>query len=94
LCIDAVKAMSESTGYYPAFDAMLMKRFESEISPRVPVTVVFGDSDNTLPATTCQEKSLVPTHARWVILPATGHAPMWDSVPEVVSEILITSGRR
>lgn len=94
LCIDAVKAMSESTGYYPVFDGMLMKRFESEISPSIPVTVIFGDSDNTLPATTCQERSLVPGHSRWVILPATGHAPMWDSVPEVVAEILTTAGRR
>ena len=92
LCMDAVKAMSESTGYYPVFDGMLMKRFESEIDSRIPVTIVFGDSDNTLPATTCQERSLVPSHARWVILPATGHAPMWDSVPEVVAEVLATSG--
>jgi pimeloyl-ACP methyl ester carboxylesterase len=91
LCIDAVRAMSESTGYYPAFDGMLMKRFDGEISQAIPTTIIFGDSDNTLPEKTCQERSLAPAHARWVILPETGHAPMWDSVDEVVAEILITA---
>jgi len=93
LCMDAVRAMTESEGYYPAFDGMLMKRFESDISSKIPVTIIFGDSDNTLPAQSCQERSLAPDHARWVTLAETGHAPMWDSVPEVMAEILMTSGK-
>lgn len=93
LCMDAVRAMTDSTGYYPAFDGMLMKRFESEISPDIPVTIIFGDSDNTLPARSCQERSLAPDHARWLTLAETGHAPMWDSVGEVFAEILATSGK-
>jgi pimeloyl-ACP methyl ester carboxylesterase len=93
LCMDAVRAMTDSAGYYPAFDGMLMKRFESEISPKIPVTIVFGDSDNTLPAQSCQERSLAPQHARWVTLAECGHAPMWDSVPEVMAEILLTTGQ-
>lgn len=91
LCMDAVRAMTDSEGYYPAFDGMLMKRFESEIPDSIPVTIIFGDSDNTLPAQSCQERSLAPEHARWVTLAETGHAPMWDSVPEVVAEILMTA---
>lgn len=93
LCMDAVRAMTDSTGYYPAFDGMLMKRFESEIRPTIPTTIIFGDSDNTLPARSCQERSLAPDHARWVTLAATGHAPMWDSVNEVMAEILSTTGK-
>ena len=90
-CMDAVRAMTDSDGYYPAFDGMLMKRFESEIPGSIPVTIIFGDSDNTLPAQSCQERSLAPSHARWVTLSATGHAPMWDSVDEVIAEIRLTT---
>jgi len=91
LSIDAVKAISQSEGYYPLFDGMLMKRFDGVVDSSIPVTILFGDSDNTLPAKTCQEKSLAPQHARWVILPNSGHAPMWDSVDEVIEEILLIS---
>ena len=93
LCMDAVRAMTDSVGYYPAFDGMLMKRFESEIPTTIPTTIIFGDSDNTLPARSCQERSLAPDHARWVTLAATGHAPMWDSVDEVMAEILATTSK-
>lgn len=91
LCMDAVRAMTDSEGYYPAFDGMLMKRFESEIPSSIPVTIVFGDSDTTLPAQSCQERSLAPSHARWVTLAESGHAPMWDSVLEVFAEIVMTA---
>lgn len=93
LAMDAVRAMTDSTGYYPAFDGMLMKRFESDLPPSIPVTIIFGDSDNTLPAQSCQERSLAPRHARWVTLAESGHAPMWDSVPEVFAEIVMTATR-
>ena len=69
-----------------------MKRFDSSISDEIPVTIIFGDTDRTLPATTCQEKSLAPSHARWIIFPETGHAPMWDSPIDVVDEIKKTTG--
>lgn len=93
ICIDAAKAMGTSRGYFPAWDAMLGKRFDKEISPQVPVTILFGDSDNTLPARYSQERSLVPAHSRWVVLSASGHAPMWDRAPEVIAEILETTSR-
>lgn len=94
LCLDATIAMSKADGYYPAWDGMLMKRFDGIIPSEIPVTVIFGDSDRTLPATTCQERSVAPNHARWIIFPDTGHAPMWDSPTDVVAAIKETSGIR
>jgi pimeloyl-ACP methyl ester carboxylesterase len=55
------------------------------------VTIIFGDSDKTLPLNTSQERSLAPSHARWVVLSESGHAPMWDHPDEVIQEILITA---
>jgi pimeloyl-ACP methyl ester carboxylesterase len=87
LCLDATLAMSTAEGYYPAWDGMLMKRFDSNIPETIPVTIIFGDTDRTLPATTCQERSVAPSHAKWIIFPNTGHAPMWDSPIDVIDEI-------
>jgi pimeloyl-ACP methyl ester carboxylesterase len=87
ICLDATNAMAKSQGYFPAWDALLGKRFDKKISDDIPVTIIFGDSDRTLPEKTCQEQSLAPTHAKWIVLPNTGHAPMWDSVEAVLAEI-------
>jgi len=92
LCLDAVIAMSSAQGYYPAWDGMLLKRFDRHIPESIPVTIIFGDSDRTLPETSCQEKSLAPKHARWIIFPETGHAPMWDSPYDVIDEIRKAAG--
>ncbi|MFM8627744.1 MAG: alpha/beta fold hydrolase [Candidatus Nanopelagicus sp.] len=91
ICLDATNAMASSTGYFPAWDALLGKRFDKQIDRQIPITIVFGDSDHTLPAKTCQERSLAPSHAKWVVLPDTGHAPMWDSPTEVLAEITQTA---
>lgn len=92
LCMDATSAMATAAGYYPAWDALLQKRFDKEVPESIPVTVIFGDSDRTLPAATCQERSLVPSHANWKIFSECGHAPMWDHPTEVVQEIILTTG--
>ena len=92
LCLDATIAMASSTGYYPAWEALLAKRFDEKIEPSIPVTIIFGDSDRTLPAETCQARSLVPPHAKWVTLAQSGHAPMWDHPDEVLELISITTG--
>jgi len=42
---------------------------------------------------TCQERSLAPKHARWLILSECGHAPMWDAPEDVSSEIFSTIQR-
>jgi pimeloyl-ACP methyl ester carboxylesterase len=94
LCLDAVNAMAKADGYYPAWDGMLMKRFDGKIPTSVPVTIIFGDSDRTLPATTCQERSIAPAHAKWIIFPDTGHAPMWDSPRDVIAAIVDTASAR
>jgi pimeloyl-ACP methyl ester carboxylesterase len=86
--------MAKSEGYFPVWDGMLKKRFDKNISTDLPITIIFGDSDHTLPAKTCQERSLAPDHAKWIILPETGHAPMWDSTTEVIAEILETTSLR
>ena len=91
ICLDATLAMAGAEGYYPAWDGMLMKRFDGNIPESVPVTIIFGDTDRTLPATSCQERSLAPKHAKWVIFPETGHAPMWDSPLEVATAIKETA---
>jgi len=90
-CVDATIAYGSSVGYYPAWDGMVGRRFDSPIGQSIPVTVLFGDSDNTLPKKTSQERSLVPAHTRWVVIEESGHAPMWDSVDQVCSEVLKTT---
>ena len=87
ICLDAVNALGKADGYYPAWDGMLMKRFDGTIPEQIPVTIIFGDTDRTLPATTCQERSVAPSHAKWIVFPDTGHAPMWDSPHDVVAAI-------
>lgn len=86
-CIDATIAMGTSRGYFPTWDAFLGKRFDEEIPATIPVTIIFGDTDNTLPAHTSQERSLAPEHAKWVVIPECGHAPMWDHPSEVINHI-------
>lgn len=92
LCLDATLAMANSPGYFPAWDGMLHKRFDSKIAASIPVTILFGDSDNTLPETTCQERTMAPDHAQWKIIQECGHAPMWDHPEYVASEIFAISG--
>jgi pimeloyl-ACP methyl ester carboxylesterase len=93
VCVDAARAIGTSSGYFPAWDAMLGLRFDKEIDADIPITILFGDTDNTLPAQYSQERSLVPAHARWVLLPQCGHAPMWDRAPEVIAEIEFTTAQ-
>lgn len=90
--INATLDMGSSKGYVPAWDAFLGARFEGTIEARVPTTIIFGDIDNTLPARTSQERSLLPAHAKWVVLSQCGHAPMWDQPEAVIAEIYATAG--
>lgn len=87
VCLDAGKAMGYSRGYLPALESTLHRRFDSPIDPKIPVTVIFGDADRTLPAPQCQTRELAPAHAKWVVLKDTGHAPMWDE-PEIVVDLI------
>ena len=92
-CADAAIAMGSASGYYDLWDSFLGSRFDKEIDSSIPVTIIFGDTDNTLPAKNSQEKSLAPAHSEWIILPQSGHAPMWDSVDSVIAETLRTTNK-
>jgi pimeloyl-ACP methyl ester carboxylesterase len=92
LCVDATIAIANSPGYVPGSNAMVQKRFDSVIDSAIPVTIIFGDSDNTLPATACQERTMAPAHSKWKIFAECGHAPMWDHPQEVAAEILAAAG--
>ena len=92
--LDAALAMGVSKGYFPAWNAMLYRRFDTPIDSSIPLTVVFGDSDQTLPASTWQERTLVPPHTRWIVLPHCGHAPQWDCPEDVVRIICETAAQR
>ena len=85
-CAQAAIAMGSASGYYTTWDAFLGNRFDKAISEFIPVTIIFGDSDYTLPASNSQEKSLAPKHAKWIVLSQSGHAPMWDQVDAVIAE--------
>jgi pimeloyl-ACP methyl ester carboxylesterase len=89
-CAKAAIAMGGASGYYTVWDAFLGNRFDKKISTNIPVTIIFGDTDNTLPASNSQEKSLAPKHSKWVVLPQSGHAPMWDQVDAVIAETIST----
>jgi pimeloyl-ACP methyl ester carboxylesterase len=92
LCLDATQAMANSPGYFPAWDGMLHKRFDSQIDSNIPVKIIFGDSDKTLPATTCQERTMAPKHSEWIIFEECGHAPMWDNTEKVAAQVMEIAG--
>lgn len=89
-CAKAAIAMGSASGYYTIWDAFLGNRFDKQISSNIPVTIIFGDADYTLPVSNSQEKSLAPKHAKWIVLNQSGHAPMWDQVDAVVKETIDT----
>jgi pimeloyl-ACP methyl ester carboxylesterase len=91
ICLDATNAMAKAAGYYPAWDSLLKKRFDKTIVPSIPITIIFGDSDKTLPKETCQERSLAPSHAQWIIYERAGHAPMWDYPERIIDQIFLTT---
>lgn len=92
-CFDASIAMTNCRGYFPAWDGMIGRRFDAEISESVQVTILFGDRDNTLPADVSQERSLTPSHSMWLTIENCGHAPMWDHPDLVLKAVLETTSR-
>jgi len=92
-CLDASIAIVNCRGYFPAWDGMIGRRFDAKIPESVQVTILFGDSDNTLPADHSQERSLAPSHSMWLTIENCGHAPMWDHPDLVLKAVLETSTR-
>jgi pimeloyl-ACP methyl ester carboxylesterase len=93
ICYDAAYAIGNAKGYFPAWDGMLGKRFDAFVPESVPVTILFGDTDNTLPYPVSQERSLAPAHSSWVVIDTCGHAPMWDH-PDLVSKLIKETTQR
>lgn len=93
-CLDASRAIAKSPGYYPAWNGMLHRRFDKKIPPSIPVAIIFGDTDKTLPAHTSQERSLAPAQSNWQIWPECGHAPMWDQREQSIAIIYEIAGRK
>jgi pimeloyl-ACP methyl ester carboxylesterase len=87
ICYDSAYAMGNATGYFQAWDGMLGRRFEAHVPESVPVTILFGDTDNTLPHPHSQERSLAPAHSSWMVIDNCGHAPMWD-YPDLIAKII------
>lgn len=92
-CFDASYAMLNCPGYFPAWDGMLTRRFDAHIPESVPVTILFGDTDNTLPYPISQEHTLAPAHCTWLTIDNCGHAPMWD-YPELMVTIIKQAAHR
>ena len=86
-CYDASIAMVQASGYFQLWDGMITRRFDSKVAESTPVTILFGDRDNTLPAQSSQERSLAPAHCTWLVIESCGHAPMWDH-PELIVKII------
>jgi pimeloyl-ACP methyl ester carboxylesterase len=87
ICYEAAHAMLNCPGYFPAWDGMLSRRFDAQVAPTVAVTILFGDTDNTLPFPISQERSLAPAHSSWMVIDNCGHAPMWD-YPDLIAKII------
>ena len=92
-CYEAAHAMLNCPGYFPAWDGMLSRRFDAQVSPTVAVTILFGDTDNTLPFPISQERSLAPAHSSWMVIDNCGHAPMWD-YPQLIAKIIKETSER
>ena len=93
ICYDSAFAMGNAKGYFPAWDAMLGRRFDAKVPESVPVTILFGDTDNTLPYPVSQERSLAPQHCSWIVIDNCGHEPMWDH-PDLVARLIKETTQR
>ena len=97
-CRDAAEAMARSGGYPAALDGTLGRVADCtrRIAASIPITIVFGDTDNVLPARTSQSRRHLPQHARWLDWERCGHAIQLDYPERVVAlvrEVAATAGR-
>jgi pimeloyl-ACP methyl ester carboxylesterase len=86
-CRDSVIAMARSKGYMPMWHGANGRRFESVVPEKVKLSVVFGDSDLTLPEEIAQEKSVAPAHSRWIVVDNCAHVIMWN-YPTLTVELI------
>ena len=77
-CKDSVIAMARSVGYMPMWKAIRFKKFDSHIPDSVPVSIIFGDYDLTLPHPRAQERDVAPRHSKWIVVDNCAHVIMWN----------------
>ena len=86
-CRDSVIAMAKSKGYMPMWHGANGRRFESVVPEKVQLSVVFGDADLMLPQEVAQEKSVAPSHSRWIVVDNCAHVIMWN-YPTLTVELI------
>jgi len=91
-CRDSVIAMARAKGYKPLWQGLRGRKFDSPVDPEVKISVVFGDSDITLPEEIAQEKSILPKHAKWIRVPNCAHVIMWNHRETTIKLIKETAG--
>jgi pimeloyl-ACP methyl ester carboxylesterase len=86
-CKDSVIAMARSIGYMPMWRALRFQKFDSPISAKVPVSIIFGDGDLTLPPPRAQEREVAPVHSQWIVVDNCAHVIMWN-YPELTVDFI------
>lgn len=91
-CRDSVIAMARSKGYKHLWQGLRGRKFDSHIPHHVEVAVVFGDNDKTLPEELAQDRSVLPKHAKWIVVENCAHVIMWNFPKLTVDFIRRTAG--
>ena len=91
-CRDSCIAMARSKGYKHLWQGIRGQRFDSSVDSRVRLSVIFGDSDLTLPEEVAQEQSLLPSHAAWIRVKNCAHVIMWNHPRLTIDFIKETAG--
>jgi pimeloyl-ACP methyl ester carboxylesterase len=82
-----VEALGRASGFHALLVGTHMGRFAGGRGIEVPVSVVFGQCDRTVPAS-ARRRDELPAHTRWHEPPRLGHVPMWDD-PELVAQLIL-----
>jgi pimeloyl-ACP methyl ester carboxylesterase len=74
----AAVALGQARGYRVCDRAAVHNRFTGAAKVGVPTTVAFGDDDRILPSDSSQNRALLPSHSKFMVIPDCGHAMTWD----------------
>lgn len=83
--VEVVRSFRGAAGFDRTFAAS--ERFTGGDRIRVPITVAFGTRDWLL-TRSCQFRSGLPAHTRWLESRGWGHVPMWDD-PDGVARLIL-----
>lgn len=88
-CRDAAMAMASARGYDDALAGTFGRVADCtlRVPATIPLRVIFGDTDNVLPAHTSQSRAYLPKHATWEVWERCGHAIQLD-YPERVADAI------